>query len=530
MKKYIFKHKNIFIKALILIILSSLMQLSFDFFKGLILDLSIEKKGSFLYYVGLIYIGAVLLKALTHFLYTKYFNKGRIFVMSNLRFDFFKGLLKKSYPEFRKTDTGHYINKYSNEFSLIEQLLFQSIYSMLQTVTEMIFALIGFFIIDFQLAIIAFVLISISISIPFAIKNWVAFKNKSMLEFMARHISKVKNYFYGYEVIYNYKAFKNIHKEFEKSNRFLYKKKIEYINSVMASQYISKLFSQISLLIIMGFSIYLIREGTISVGRFITATNILISIQSMTTYVATNIQNILTSKVSTESVKEISEFETEKNLGNEIIGEVEKVKFDKIHFYYNNNREIFRDFDFDASTKGTYFIQGKSGSGKSTLMNLLLRYNELNGGKILLNNFDINEIKNLNSKFSIMRQEASFFEDTLRENIRVYDESISDHMIIEYMNKLGLEKFGNKESLDKVIKNNGMNFSGGERRRLSFIRTILKQADIIILDEPFANVDEETMTNIAKMINNIENCFVFLISHQIPKSYKVKFEKIILLK
>ena len=171
-------------------------------------------------------------------------------------------------------------------------------------------------------------------------------------------------------------------------------------------------------------------------------------------------------------------------------------------------------------------------------MNLLLNYFEPSKGKVTINNQDVKYIKNLTDHISIMRQEAILFNDTLRNNLTMYqdvqnqnvqNQDMKDQDIIHMLERLNLDKFASVEGLDTMINEKGANLSGGEQKRISLARTLLQDKAIIILDEPLANVDQETVEKIENIILSIENKMIFVITHQFSEHKKIDFTKIVTL-
>lgn len=172
-----------------------------------------------------------------------------------------------------------------------------------------------------------------------------------------------------------------------------------------------------------------------------------------------------------------------------------------------------------------YLLRGLSGSGKTTSMNLLLHYHDVDEGGISLDGHPVERVENLNELIAIMRQDAMFFNDTLRNNLSMYQE-LPDDRLITTLWDVGLEKFAHKDKLDLIIEEDGTNLSGGEKRRLALARVLLRQAPILILDEPLANLDEENAASIEDLILSIENRMVITISHQFSSSKLPRFKRI----
>lgn len=147
-------------------------------------------------------------------------------------------------------------------------------------------------------------------------------------------------------------------------------------------------------------------------------------------------------------------------------------------------------------------------------MNLLLGYDNLDKGQILIGKKDIKEIENLSQYLTVSRQDAVLFDDTLRNNVAMYNPEVKDEDIEAILNVFGLIKGKNYNSLDDIVSEKGENFSGGEKKRISLARAFLKDSAILILDEPLANIDLENVAKIEDYILSQKDKTILVVSHQ----------------
>ena len=217
-----------------------------------------------------------------------------------------------------------------------------------------------------------------------------------------------------------------------------------------------------------------------------------------------------TTKHSDQLIKEISSIEF-KNLSVEI-------------------GEKIIEYDNFLISKGDIIkIQGESGSGKSTLINTLLGINKPKNGKILVNNIALNSlsIKNINSKIGYVAQEPVIFNDSLFNNITLWDEF--SRMNIEKCKQILKNLNLNNLNLDLDLEHGGMNISGGQRQRICFAREIYKESDLLILDEVSSSLDQKSTIELEKIVSNlIGKLTIIEISHKDLKSYS--YDQVITLK
>ena len=164
-----------------------------------------------------------------------------------------------------------------------------------------------------------------------------------------------------------------------------------------------------------------------------------------------------------------------------------------------------------------YLLQGPSGSGKTTSMNLLLDYEKPLEGHVLVDGYEVHEINHLNKLFTVMRQDAVLFQESLRTNLSLYQE-IDDEKLFEVLEQVGLKKFASKDKLEMQIEEDGNNLSGGEKRRITLARSLLRETPLMILDEPLANLDQESAASIEDLLLSIQDRTLIVISHQFSSS------------
>jgi ABC-type transport system involved in cytochrome bd biosynthesis fused ATPase/permease subunit len=127
---------------------------------------------------------------------------------------------------------------------------------------------------------------------------------------------------------------------------------------------------------------------------------------------------------------------------------------------------------------------------------------------------------------TVVRQEATLFNDTLRNNLTMY-QSMPDTELLAVLNSVGLEKYASIEMLDSMVSEDGSNFSGGEKKRICLARALLRHTDVLILDEPLANLDAATAEKIEDLLLSIKNKTLLVVSHQFTAEKLSAFDSVI---
>jgi ABC-type multidrug transport system fused ATPase/permease subunit len=195
------------------------------------------------------------------------------------------------------------------------------------------------------------------------------------------------------------------------------------------------------------------------------------------------------------------------------------IRIENLSFSYNDAKAVFKNADMVVGNRETVVLVGPNGSGKTTLLNLLLRFYEPTGGRILLNQREIREypLSLLRNMIRVVTQDYFIFEVSVRENITMADPNVSDEDVLKAIGKANLDGWYRNlpHGLDTVIGPRGKTISAGERQRLCFARAFLKKAPLLILDEPFANQDSESKKEILNVISLLrDKVTLLIISHQ----------------
>ncbi|MBR4927959.1 MAG: ABC transporter ATP-binding protein [Oscillospiraceae bacterium] len=171
------------------------------------------------------------------------------------------------------------------------------------------------------------------------------------------------------------------------------------------------------------------------------------------------------------------------------------VEFSHVHFGYDPDKIIINDFSAKIDAGKKVAIVGPTGAGKTTMVNLLMRFYELNGGKISIDGIDTKDVtrENVHEQFSMVLQDSWLFEGTIRDNIVYSMTDVSDERVIEACKMVGLHNYisGLPNGYDTVLSEDS-NMSAGQRQLMTIARAMIQNAPLLILDEATSSVDTRT--------------------------------------
>jgi ATP-binding cassette subfamily B protein len=195
------------------------------------------------------------------------------------------------------------------------------------------------------------------------------------------------------------------------------------------------------------------------------------------------------------------------------------IRFENVCFAYERGRPVLTEVSFDAPAGTRIGIQGVTGAGKSTLINLLVRFYDVNEGRILVDGVDVRDFKlaDFRNQFGIVLQDAVLFSANVAENIAYGRPSATMEQIIEAAKLANAHEFicSLPQGYETLVGERGMRLSGGERQRVGLARAFLKDAPILILDEPTSSVDVGTEVAILEALNRLmHGRTTFMIAHR----------------
>ena len=212
--------------------------------------------------------------------------------------------------------------------------------------------------------------------------------------------------------------------------------------------------------------------------------------------------------VSTERILKLLDSEdysvNDGNIKADLQGDV---KFENVWFAYNDEEYVLKDISFHVKHGETIALVGATGAGKSSTVNLLSRFYDINKGKILIDNIDLQEyeLDSLRRQIGVVLQDVFLFSDTIENNITLGDKRITREQVVEAAKLVGAHEFIERlpNSYDYNVMERGATLSVGQRQLISFVRALVHNPKVIVLDEATSSVDTETEEMIQNAIGKL---------------------------
>ena len=279
-----------------------------------------------------------------------------------------------------------------------------------------------------------------------------------------------------------------------------------------------ELLTQLGGLGLVALAYYLIARGQMGLDPFLLfffyATLLQMSVTQITRLVSTVQTEFTGMRHLAEFLAEAPEAEDE-GPGQTLPDHAVPIELSGLTFGYPGGRRLYHRADLLIPANAVTVIGGESGSGKSTLINLLLRLYTPQGGVISMGGIDLRRISRpeLRRKVGVVTQNHFIFQETLRDNLLIAQPGASDREVVQALERAQLSDFVARlpQGLDTVMDPRGIGASTGERQRICIARLLLRQSPIMILDEPWSNLDDRARTLLVEVINACKRTATILI-------------------
>ena len=265
-------------------------------------------------------------------------------------------------------------------------------------------------------------------------------------------------------------------------------------------------------------SILLIAQGNLSIANALVVNNYMGNLASIVFYISEFLEKVKDFNLSSErifSIIDSKEFPKEK-FGKKQLKKIHgDFEFKNVCFGYKPEQLTIKNMSFKIKANSTVAFVGKSGAGKSTVFSLLCKMYDINSGDITIDGISIKELDkdSIRGNITIISQNPYIFNMSIKENLRLVKENLTDEEMIEACKTACLDEFVNSlpEGYDTMIGEGGINLSGGERQRLAIARALVQKTEIILFDEATSALDNETQSSIKQAIDNMKNEYTILI-------------------
>lgn len=282
--------------------------------------------------------------------------------------------------------------------------------------------------------------------------------------------------------------------------------------------FITRCFMDISDIGLIFLSVYLIINNYLSIAEALVIHNYTGRISSIIYNVSALMDKVKDFNLSSSRIFSIINNEgfAKEKFGNKHLNKIEgNFEFKNVSFSYDDKKEVLKNISFKVNANETVAFVGKSGSGKSTIFNLLCKMYDIEKGAITIDGINIQQLdqKTIRGNITIISQNPYIFNLSIRDNLRLVKEDLTEEEMIEACKLACLHDFIVKlpDGYDTLVGEGGITLSGGQRQRLAIARAFVQKTEIILFDEATSALDNETQASIQKAIKNLQKDYTILI-------------------
>lgn len=513
--KLILPNKKLMLNIFALSIFITIFSITTSFYTEYMMNsLNIYSK-KFLIFIFCIFFSIYVLKIISNYF------RNKLLIIINEKLDLvltlnvFNKIIKLPYNYYQNKTTGDVVSRI-NDLESIRDMISKVSLSIFVDFPLTLISLIVLFIINrilFLIGIILLVLYFIIIVLFRGIFNdyirKIQIKRGETTSFMVESIS-------GFETIKGIHLENHVENKFEKKYVKLLKTIFKYQDLYFVQNFFKELIDDIGFIVITLIGCFLVIEGKMSLGNLFTFNALLI-------YFLEPVKNIInldtTIKEANNSLKRILDITTYELKDNGIVDNMvhRDIKINNLSFSFDDRKYILNHVNLNIKEKDKVMVIGSSGSGKSTLFKIVAGFYKIKNNKVFIGDIDLNNYKRntLNDNVLYVGQNEILFNDTLYNNL-VFD-SIKSSQFLNICNMCYLEKIVDSNlGYNMLIEENGSNLSGGERQRIILARALLKNFNILIIDEGLSQVDVNMERKILKNIfKKFKDKTIIFISHRL---------------
>lgn len=472
---------------------------------------------------AMIMIVLVALNIPMNYMYTRYKSLATRYAETGLRRALVRKLQQLSISYHKETQSGRLQSKIMRDVEAVETLSTQMFLSILNIALNIAIALI----VTINKSLVVFIFFLLTT--PIAAATMVFFRNvmkkrnnefrKEMEETSARLMEMV-------ELIPVTRAHALEEEEVQKMSGQLFAVaekgyRLDVIQSLFGS--VGWAIFQIFQVVCLGFTGFLAIKGTVMPGDITLYQSYFATIVSQVSSLMSLIPTIAKGIESVNSIGEVLlEDDIEQNEGKEIIKDIYgEFDFKDVTFRYNNiDRPVLHNLNLHVDKGETIALVGESGAGKSTILNLVIGFNQVNSGEVLIDGHNMKDIdlRSYRKYLAVVPQTSILFSGTIRDNITYGVDNVDEATLDEIVKAANLTDLINSlpDGLDTMVGEHGGKLSGGQRQRISIARALIRNPKVIVLDEATSALDSISEKLIQEALNNLtKDRTTFIVAHRL---------------
>ena len=483
--------------------------------------------GEGLFYMLLFLLGFALLQTIVQYLHT--FLSGWLgqHIIRDIRIKLFNHLTRLRLKFFDNTPIGKLVTRNVSDIETLNDVFSQGIAAMIGDLLQIIFLLIAMFYIDWRLTLVTLATLPLLIISTYIFKEKIKSAFTDVRNAVSNLNSYVQEHITGMNIVQIFSAEKREMKKFKEINE---EHKSANLRSVM---YYSIYFPVAEVIQAAGIGLVVwvgarnVLQGTVMFGELVAFIMFIQMFFRPIRMIADRFNTLQLGIVSASRVLNL--LDNDEHIPDEGTEQPKSLKgdveFDKVWFAYKDRDYVLKDISLTVEGGKTLALVGATGAGKSSIINLLSRFYEINRGTITVDGKDLNDydLGALRRHIGVVLQDVFLFSDSIRQNITLGNPDITDEQIWQAADLVGARKFIERlpGQLNYNVQERGSTLSVGQRQLISFVRAMVYEPEILVLDEATSSVDTETEEMIQSAIDKMmHNRTAIVIAHRLSTIQK----------
>ncbi len=528
-KEFIWPRRKIISLGLFLIIIRSLSGLVLPYASKNLIDEVIPAKDTHALTILLVIVcGALLFQSISSFSLTRILSVEAQYLISLLRAEVQKKLLKLPIRFFDNNKSGALVSRVMTDVEGVRNLVGTGLVQLIGGSITAIISLI--ILIKINALMTLFVLLPVAVFALIALKAFgyirPIFRVRGKIN--AEVTGRLTETLNGIRVIKGFNAEKQEQQVFEKGVHKLFQNVKKSLTATAFMTSSSTFLLGLASAGIMGIGGYFIMNNTMTYGEFVSFT-LFLGFMIAPIVQMSNIGSQLTEAFAgLDRTQELMRLPEENNIETRTVTMAQikgDVSFKDVSFGYDDNTEVLHNISFEAPKGSVTALVGSSGSGKTTIASLVTAFLDPTSGHVLVDGVDLSKVdlKSFRSQIGVVLQDDFLYEGTIRENILFPRPSATEEELMEAVEGAYINEFTDRfeEGLNTVIGERGIKLSGGQRQRISIARALLAQPKIVVLDEATSNLDTQSEAFIQKSLGVLmKHRTTFVIAHRLSTIQK----------
>lgn len=508
---FVKKDMGLLLFGLFAMILTSGMQLVYPLILAEIIDKSIPRGDiAQMYRFGLLFVGAVVVAGVLSYLQIVLLSRLGIKIITKFKAQVFQHLLTLPVEWFNKQPVGELIARVESDAERVKALFSELSIRIIGNLLFFAGVFAVMFIREWRVAVFILPAMTVAVLAYYFLIRYLSKFYRRIREKYALLSAKITDFVQGMQIIQALNQQQKVYDDLKAASddKYYLEKRTQFLEYGSQSIF-TFLFEVLFIVVVIKVSGPRIIAGAVTLGTLIVFIDYIFRMIWPLLQISENVMQIQRAFVSLKRILELTELKSEEELftGEAIPSFEREIRFENVWFAYKEDEWILKDVSFTIPKGKKIALVGPSGSGKTTTVSLLCGFYPVQKGRILIDGVPLSEIefRAWRRKIGLILQDIILFPGSILENVRVYNDSVSEAKVKQAIEIVQLDEFirAQQLGLDSELAERGQNISQGEKQLISFARALAFEAEVIVMDEATASIDPQTEAKIQRSMQTV---------------------------